>query len=199
MKTGNRIGGTTVAIATSPPSWTFGPRTRKLTKYEDIPCCPSLDTSPVCDVIDMRRRLVFPTKVQGPNDRPVWVEVIVHTRFTALLGSAGTRRPRVHDDAVARRTGPPSHDGPPQSFQFRQRVETQLSQRANVGGAVPHDGTAHFLDRSECDGSWRRPWLVQWQLGFSWGCQRRPWLLFRQRGHQCARQPQRPVRQRLHA
>src|SRR5438309_1034601 len=39
------------------------------TKFEDIPCCPPLDTSPVCDVIDMRRRLVFPTKVRAVNAR----------------------------------------------------------------------------------------------------------------------------------
>ncbi len=59
--------------------------TSKLSKYEDIPCCPLLDTSPVCDVIDMRRRLVFPTKVRA-NDRPVRVEVIIHTRFTRCSG-----------------------------------------------------------------------------------------------------------------
>jgi hypothetical protein len=56
------------------------------TKFEDIPCCPPLDTSPVCDVIDMRRRLVYPTRVRGPNERPVKVEVILHTRFTRCSG-----------------------------------------------------------------------------------------------------------------
>jgi len=60
--------------------------TYKLSKYEDIPCCPALDTSPVCDVIDMRRRLVFPTKVRAANERPVRVEVIIHTRFTRCSG-----------------------------------------------------------------------------------------------------------------
>ena len=52
------------------------------TKFEDIACCPPLDTSPVCDVIDMRRRLVFPTKVRAANEQAVKVEVILHTRFT---------------------------------------------------------------------------------------------------------------------
>jgi hypothetical protein len=56
------------------------------TKFEDIPCCPALDTSPVCDVIDMRRRLVFPTKVRAANEQPVRVEVIFHTRFTRCSG-----------------------------------------------------------------------------------------------------------------
>src|SRR2546425_5926175 len=56
------------------------------TKFEDIPCCPPLDTSPVCDVIDIRRRLVFPTKVRVENGQPVRVEVIFHTRFTRCSG-----------------------------------------------------------------------------------------------------------------
>ncbi len=60
--------------------------TTKLTKFEDLPCCPELDTSPVCDVIDMRRRLVFPTRVRAANERPVKVEVIFHTRFTRCSG-----------------------------------------------------------------------------------------------------------------
>jgi hypothetical protein len=60
--------------------------TTGLTKFEDIPCCPALDTAPVCDVIDMRRRLVFPTKVRAENGQPVRVEVIFHTRFTRCSG-----------------------------------------------------------------------------------------------------------------
>lgn len=58
----------------------------QLTKFEDIPCCPPLDTEPVCDVIDMRRRLVFPTPVRGRNEQVVRVEVIFHTRFTRCSG-----------------------------------------------------------------------------------------------------------------
>ncbi|MBS1810300.1 MAG: hypothetical protein JST84_19210 [Acidobacteria bacterium] len=58
----------------------------KLTPYQEIPCCPQLDTDPVCDVIDFRRRLVFPTGVRGPNEQPVRVEVILHTRFTRCSG-----------------------------------------------------------------------------------------------------------------
>ena len=60
--------------------------TKEPTQFEDIPCCPPLDTQPVCDVIDMRRRLVFPTKVRAANERPVKVEVIFHTRFTRCSG-----------------------------------------------------------------------------------------------------------------
>src|SRR5439155_21755687 len=56
------------------------------TKFEDIPCSPPLDTSPVCDVIDMRLRLVLPTKVRAVNEQPVKVEVILHTRFTRCSG-----------------------------------------------------------------------------------------------------------------
>jgi hypothetical protein len=58
----------------------------KLTKYEDLPCCPELDTDPICDVLDFRRRLVFPTPVRGPQDQPLKVEVIFHTRFTRCSG-----------------------------------------------------------------------------------------------------------------
>src|SRR5262245_15432533 len=57
-----------------------------LTPYQELPCCPALDTSPVCDVIDFRRRLVFPTSVRGPNEQPIRVEVILHTRFTRCSG-----------------------------------------------------------------------------------------------------------------
>jgi hypothetical protein len=56
-----------------------------LTKYEDIPCCPELDTSPSCDIIDFRRRLVYPTNVRTPQGL-VRVEVIIHTRFTRCPG-----------------------------------------------------------------------------------------------------------------
>jgi hypothetical protein len=60
--------------------------TKEATKFEDIPCCPPLLTTPLCDVIDMRRRLVFATKVRAANERPVRVEVIFHTRFTRCSG-----------------------------------------------------------------------------------------------------------------
>ena len=58
----------------------------ELTKYADIPCCPELDTSPVCDVLDFRRRLNFPTNVRGPRGQQVTVEVIIHTRFERCSG-----------------------------------------------------------------------------------------------------------------
>jgi hypothetical protein len=57
-----------------------------LTHYKDIPCCPDLDTAPICDVIDFRRRLVFPTSIRGQNEQIVKVEVIFHTRFTRCTG-----------------------------------------------------------------------------------------------------------------
>ncbi len=59
---------------------------KKLTKYEDIPCCPELETDRSCDVIDIRRRLVFPTPVRDQRDQPVRVEVILHTRFMRCAG-----------------------------------------------------------------------------------------------------------------
>jgi hypothetical protein len=57
-----------------------------LTKFEDIPCCPQLDTAPICDVLDFRRRLVFPTPIRGPQEQPIKVEVVYHTRFTRCSG-----------------------------------------------------------------------------------------------------------------
>jgi len=62
------------------------PTEHPLTKYKDIPCCPELDTEPICDVIDTRRHLIFPTDVRGPGDVPLKVEVIIHTRFTRCPG-----------------------------------------------------------------------------------------------------------------
>ena len=57
-----------------------------LTKYEDIPCCPELETSPACDVMDFRRRLVFPTSVRNEQGQVVRVEVILHTRYSRCSG-----------------------------------------------------------------------------------------------------------------
>jgi hypothetical protein len=57
-----------------------------LTRFEDIPCCPQLDTGPICDVLDFRRRLVFPTPIRGPQEQPIKVEVVFHTRFTRCSG-----------------------------------------------------------------------------------------------------------------
>lgn len=57
-----------------------------LTRYKDIPCCPNLDTQPICDVIDMRRRLLFPTSIRTQAGQPVNVEVILHTRFKRCSG-----------------------------------------------------------------------------------------------------------------
>ena len=52
----------------------------------EIPCCPDLLTDPICDVVDMRRRLSFPTRVRSENGGAVTVEVILHTRFTRCSG-----------------------------------------------------------------------------------------------------------------
>ncbi|CAM5596342.1 hypothetical protein [Rhodanobacter lindaniclasticus] len=57
-----------------------------LTRYKDIPCCPNLDTRPICDVMDMRRRLLFPTSVRTRAGQPVQVEVVLHTRFKRCSG-----------------------------------------------------------------------------------------------------------------
>lgn len=60
--------------------------TNELIDYNDLPCCPQLATEPICDIIDLRRRLVFPTPVRGPREQPVKVEVVLHTRFTRCPG-----------------------------------------------------------------------------------------------------------------
>ena len=60
--------------------------TSGIVNFSDLPCCPDLDIARTCDVIDMRRRLVFPTNVRGPNETPVRVEVIFHTRFERCSG-----------------------------------------------------------------------------------------------------------------
>lgn len=60
-----------------------------LVKFNELPCCPELDVEPCCDVIDMRRRLLFPTKVRDKREQPVAVEVIIHTRFSRCSGPLG--------------------------------------------------------------------------------------------------------------
>jgi hypothetical protein len=57
-----------------------------LTKYEDIPCCPELETGQICDVLDFRRHLIYPTNVRTEQGQVVQVEVVLHTRFTRCSG-----------------------------------------------------------------------------------------------------------------
>ena len=57
-----------------------------LTKFEQIPCCPDLDTDPVCDVLDLRRRLIFPTSTRTESGQLIRVEVTLHTRFSRCSG-----------------------------------------------------------------------------------------------------------------
>jgi hypothetical protein len=59
---------------------------KELIPYNELPCCPVLETDAICDIIDLRRRLVFPTRVRAANGLPVKVEVIIHTRFTRCPG-----------------------------------------------------------------------------------------------------------------
>ena len=51
-----------------------------------IPCCPDLNTDPVCDVLDQRNRLTFPTHVRTRAGQAIQVEVVIHTRFTRCSG-----------------------------------------------------------------------------------------------------------------
>jgi hypothetical protein len=55
-------------------------------EHPTLPCCPDLNTDPVCDVFDVRRRLKFPTSVRTQQGQVVSVEVIIHTRFTRCSG-----------------------------------------------------------------------------------------------------------------
>jgi hypothetical protein len=57
-----------------------------LTRYQDIPCCPDLETAPICDIIDLRRHLVFPTNVRTEQGTIIQVEVVIHTRFSRCPG-----------------------------------------------------------------------------------------------------------------
>jgi hypothetical protein len=52
----------------------------------EFPCCPDLSTDPVCDVIDLRRHLTFPTSVRSDSGQPDSVDVVFHTRFKRCLG-----------------------------------------------------------------------------------------------------------------
>ena len=55
-------------------------------QQSSLPCCPDLTTAPVCDVLDLRNRLTFPTHVRTQAGQPVVVEVVIHTRFTRCSG-----------------------------------------------------------------------------------------------------------------
>jgi hypothetical protein len=68
-------------------------QTPALTGYQDIPCCPNLDTGPVCDFIDMRRRLLFPTAARTESGQAVSIEVIIHTRFERCSGPLALGEP----------------------------------------------------------------------------------------------------------
>jgi hypothetical protein len=57
-----------------------------LTHYQDIPCCPDLETGQTCDVLDFRRHLIYPTNVRTEQGQVVQVEVVLHTRFTRCAG-----------------------------------------------------------------------------------------------------------------
>jgi hypothetical protein len=57
-----------------------------LTPWSKIPCCPDLDLEATCDVLDLRRRLIFTTRQANDQGRPVQVEVTIHTRFTRCAG-----------------------------------------------------------------------------------------------------------------
>ena len=58
----------------------------QLTPWSKIPCCPDLDLEATCDVLDLRRRLIFPTRQTTEDGRPVQVEVTIHSRFTRCSG-----------------------------------------------------------------------------------------------------------------
>jgi hypothetical protein len=58
----------------------------KAASVSKIPCCPTLDQDPVCDVLDFRRRLLYPTSVRTNQGRRVDVEVVLHTRFSRCSG-----------------------------------------------------------------------------------------------------------------
>lgn len=62
------------------------PDATQLTPWSEIPCCPELDLEASCDVLDLRRRLTFPTRVRSEDGRLVQVEVTFHTRFTRCAG-----------------------------------------------------------------------------------------------------------------
>jgi len=51
-----------------------------------IPCCPDFEQDVEQDVVNFRRRLVFPTNVRDPRGNVVRVEVIIHSRFTRISG-----------------------------------------------------------------------------------------------------------------
>ena len=165
----------------------------RLTKYEDIPCCPELETNPTCDVIDFRRRLVFPTSVRTEQGQVVRVEVTLQTRFSAApvrmalgdLAYSTTLLPgeKVRLSTADRRT----------RFSFDSENEAQLSQRADLGGTVPHALDARLHVRSKCGGSRRGELHRRRQMGFPRRRQRLDRLFLCQRRHQCPRQPQRII------
>jgi len=62
--------------------------TTEISKMEtlNLPCCPDFQDDVERDIINFRRRLVFPTRVRDERGNPVRVEVIIHSRFTRIAG-----------------------------------------------------------------------------------------------------------------
>ena len=59
---------------------------QELTSINDLPCCPQLEIEPTCDVLDFRRRPVFPTPLSSANEQTVKAEGLFHTPFTRCAG-----------------------------------------------------------------------------------------------------------------
>ena len=57
-----------------------------MTTVDQLPCCPDLSLDPICDVLDLRRHLVFPTTVRTEAGQRLNVDVVIHTRFTRCSG-----------------------------------------------------------------------------------------------------------------
>ena len=81
------------------------------------PCCPDLQPSENCDVLDFHYRQLYPVTV-GDQRRPVTVEVILNVRLDTLFRSAHPRRPRLQHYPVSRRKSAALHFRPPQPVYF---------------------------------------------------------------------------------
>src|SRR6266699_18658 len=129
-----------------------------------VPCCPNLEECPPCDIMDMRRRLIFPTSQRGPNDQPISVEVTLHTRFTRCSGPLALGDPvytttllpgeRVRLATTDRRSRFSFDSESSLSYRSEQMSEEQYRMSAFRAAMSDQSSTDNGSSRNTDQGSW---------------------------------------------
>src|SRR6266498_2815390 len=138
-----------------------------------IPCCPDLNTDPVCDVLDQRNRLTFPTHVRTRAGQPLQVEVVIHTRFSGPLAQGDlvystTLLPgeRVHLATTDRRSSFSLDSSTNLSYRSEQLSEDQYRMTALRSFMFDQSSTDQGQVRDTSKGAWDFHGDASGSLGF---------------------------------